>query len=175
VGLWQTISSGVLCFYGWMHPTWLCITLMVLGTNVTTPYWKDFIFIFIVLLRYPFFFAWGKYILLLALLTTNSTRVIYLHALGSDYLLATNLLDLSLGLDRGRPIWATFVIGRQIVWRTNCKPCPFFYLFCIKWINPVVFVLWAQTPKLSPYTLAWFWHWNLLVFLFLELDVFVWF
>jgi hypothetical protein len=43
-------------------------------------------------------------ILLLVIHATNNTRVIYLYALGSDYLLATNLLDLSLGLHRGRPI-----------------------------------------------------------------------
>jgi hypothetical protein len=42
--------------------------------------------------------------LLLVIHVTNSTRVIYLHALGSDYLLATNLLDLSFSLRRGRPI-----------------------------------------------------------------------
>jgi hypothetical protein len=42
------------------------------------------------------------------LLATNSTRVIYLYVLGSDYLLATNLLDLSLGLHRGRPIMSNF-------------------------------------------------------------------
>ena len=113
-----------------------------------------------------FYFIRRGQILLLVIHATNNTRVIYLHALRSDYLLATNLLDLSLGLRRERPIWATFVIGQQIVWGTNCKPCPFLCLFCIKWTNPVVFVLWAQTPKLSPYILAWFWRWILLSYIF---------
>jgi hypothetical protein len=42
------------------------------------------------------------------LLATNSTRVIYLYALGSDYLPATNLLNISLDLHRGRPIMSNF-------------------------------------------------------------------
>jgi hypothetical protein len=46
-------------------------------------------------------------------------------------LLATNLLDLSLGLHRGRPIWATFIIEQQIVWGTNCKPCPFLFIYSV--------------------------------------------
>jgi hypothetical protein len=71
-----------------------------------------------------------------------------------------------LGLHRERPIWSTFIIGWQIVWGTNCNPSPFWCLFCIKWINPMAFVLRVQTPKLSPYTLAWFWRWTVLFYSF---------
>jgi hypothetical protein len=47
----------------------------------------------------PFILSEEGRFLLLVLLATNSTRVIYLHTLRSDYLSATNLLDLSLSLD----------------------------------------------------------------------------
>jgi hypothetical protein len=118
-------------------------------------------FIYILLIIY-----FRREILLLSLCVINMYESYLFISPRKRLLVATNLLDLFLDLHSGRPIWATFVIRRQIVWGTNCKSCPFLRLFCIKWTNLVVFVLWAQTPKLSPYTLAWFWHWTLLFYLF---------
>jgi hypothetical protein len=123
-----------------MHPTWLCTTHMVSGTKVATPYWKDFILLYFFIFNWwvrknrfllfyldiPFILLEKSRFLLLVIHVTNSTRVIYLYALGSDYFLATNLLDLSLGLDRGRPIWATFVIGQTDSLRDKLQTLPIF-------------------------------------------------